>query len=318
MNLRVITLLCLKINKKVIKQKKMRSCSIDCETDFLNVSEHIKNEFVNIFETRKPNLITGLNLYRCLFIINVKHNAKIIMILGGTDINTEMNDEIKSKSILLIQKCQKVVAFSEEIKIKFQSNFHEGSEALLCTDKSYEEVKEMLSKYNSLEFERTGSACNQSVKVKAQPLKFFNGQTTEFNVDVTAMWKDEVVTKYEEKSNDLFNAIANSVEVVCEELDDEKFYFITRTIIESNGFQMHVATFCTWAPDGLYISIVTAEQFGSRTWLFHENKGIYVIFCLDICRLNLIILIRAFESVRDFWGGSIAPANVFDYYALIF
>ena len=68
---------------------------------------------------------------------------------------------------------------------------------------------------------------------------------------------------------------------------------------------MHVTTICLWAPDGLCISIVSTEHFGNRACFMPRtgNKGIYVIFCLDINKLNLINLIRAFESVRDFWGG---------------
>ena len=60
---------------------------------------------------------------------------------------------------------------------------------------------------------------------------------------------------------------------------------------------------CSWAPD--WGRDRTMEHFGNREWLFHENKGIYVIFCLDIYKLNLIDLIRAFESVKDFWEGGV-------------
>lgn len=49
-----------------------------------------------------------------------------------------------------------------------------GSEALLLTERSLEDVKEVLSRYKSLEFARTGSTCKQTVKVVAQALSVFN------------------------------------------------------------------------------------------------------------------------------------------------
>ena len=75
---------------------------------------------------------------------------------------------------------------------------------------------------------------------------------------------------------------------------------------------------CRWAPDRGRDQ--TMEQFGIRACFMPRtgNKGIYVIFCLNINKLNLLNLIRAFESVRDFWGGSIAPAGCLCLWSPIF
>ena len=79
--------------------------------------------------------------------------------------------------------------------------------------------------------------------------------------------------------------------------------------IGGEGSQMS-SLICRWAPDRGRDQ--TPDQNGSRAWFTPRsgNKGICVIYYLNINELNLLNLINAFESAGDFWEGwSIAPAG---------
>ena len=69
------------------------------------------------------------------------------------------------------------------------------------------------------------------------------------------------------------------------------------SILESLGFRNN-SPICRWAPDRERDQ--TREHTGSRAWLYHEKKGIYVINCLNIYELNFVKFINAFESAGVF------------------